>query len=142
MEFAQLTSQIFLGNSPCCPEHSKKLLDPAGITAGLCLDGEASPAPAEVRYSLFLNVAEDEAPSPTQLKLGVYFLDLMVRSGEKVYVHSGKGYGRAPTLVAAYFISVGMEVDEAVEKIKASRPEAHLVLPQIEALRSFAKKIG
>ena len=142
LEFSQITSQIYIGCDYCCPTHFNEQLESTGITADLCLDGECEGGSPKLKYSLHLGVLDDEAPTPTQLKLGVYFLDLMVKSGEKIYVHSGKGHGRAPTIVAAYFISVGMEVDEAVEKIKASRPEAHLVLPQIEALRSFAKKVG
>ena len=141
-EFSQITSQIYIGGSPCCLPHFEEQLSSIGVSSELCLDGECSEVLPNVKYSLRLAVDEDEAPSPTQLKLGVYFLDLMVKNGEKIYVHSGEGCGRAPSMVAAYFIFVGMEVDEAVEKIKASRPEAHLVLPQIEALRSFAKKVG
>jgi hypothetical protein len=139
-EFSQITSQIYIGNGYCCQNHFDENLKNLGITADLALEDEGLEVIEGLDYSLRLPVADDEAPNVTQFRVGVDFLDNLIKAGEKVYVHSGKGYGRAPTMVAAYFIHAGMEVDGAVEKIKASRPEVHLVLPQIEALRSFSKR--
>lgn len=139
-EFSQITSQIYIGNGYCCQNHFDENLKNLGITADLALEEESLETIEGLKYYLRLPVVDDEAPGITQFRLGVDFLDNLIKAGEKVYVHSDKGYGRAPTLVAAYFIQAGMEVDESVEKIKASRPEVHLVLPQIEALRSFAKR--
>lgn len=141
-EYSQITSQIYIGTNFCCPTHFDENLAGLGITADLSLEEEAQDAPYGVRYFLWLPVKDDDAPSVTQFRLGVDFIDCLVKSGEKIYVHCTKGHGRGPTMVAAYFISIGMEVDEAVEKIKASRPEVHLVLPQIEALRSFSKRVA
>lgn len=139
-EYSQITSQIYIGTNFCCSSHFDENLASLGITADLSLEEEVLDASFGVKYFLWLPVKDDEAPSVTQFRLGVDFIDNLVKAGEKVYVHSAKGHGRAPTLVAAYFIHAGLEVDASIEKIKASRPEVHLVLPQIEALRSFAKR--
>ncbi len=141
-EYSQITSQIYFGTNFCCQTHFDENLASLGITADLSLEEEALDEPYGVKYFLWLPVKDDEAPSVTQFRLGVDFIDTIVKSGEKVYVHCAKGHGRAPTLVAAYFIHAGLEVDGSIEKIKASRPEVHLVLPQIEALRSFSKRVA
>lgn len=139
-EYSQITSQIFVGTNFCCQDHFDEELLKLGIRADLSLEEERLDAPLGVDYFLWLPVPDDAAPSPEQLKVGVSFMNTLLKLSEKIYVHCRLGHGRAPTLVAAYFLTEGLEVDEAVEKIKASRPEAHLTLPQLEALRAFAKK--
>lgn len=139
-EYSQITSQIFVGANFCCQTHFDQELLSQGITADVSLEEEQIDSPLGVSYFLWLPVKDETAPTQKQLKVGVDFLAEIIKLGEKVYVHCRNGHGRSPTLVAAYFVSLGMEVDEAIEKIKASRPEAHLVLGQIEALRTFAKK--
>lgn len=140
-EYSQITEHIFIGTNYCCQDHFDGELLSLGIAADLSLEEEALDAPFGVRYFLWLPVRDDTAPSQNQLRIGVNFLTGLVAVNEKIYVHCAKGHGRAPTLVAAYFLTQGLEVDEAVAKIKASRPEAHLVLAQIEALRSFKKSL-
>lgn len=140
-EYSQITEHLFIGTNYCCQGHFDSELMSLGITADISLEEERLDAPFGVKYFLWLPVKDDTAPSQDQLRVGVNFIDDLVKAGEKIYIHCAKGHGRAPTLAASYFITEGMEVDEAVEKIKASRPEAHLVLPQIEALRIFKKSL-
>ena len=60
---------------------------------------------------------------------------------KKVYVHCQNGHGRAPTLVAAYFIKQGKQVEDAVNLIKDKRPAIHLEEVQKQALEEFSKRI-
>lgn len=137
-DYNQITPQIFIGTNLCCQVHFDEHLLSLGITGDCSLEEESLDAPFGVKYFLWLPVKDDTAPTQTQLKVGVSFINDLVKAGEKVFVHCAKGHGRSPTLVAAYFVFKGMAVDEAIATIKGQRPEVHLVLAQIEALRSFA----
>ena len=48
------------------------------------------------------------------------------------------GHGRSPTLVAAWFISRGKTLAQAIALIKRKRPEIHLEKSQIAALKQFS----
>jgi len=61
---------------------------------------------------------------------------------DKVYVHCQYGHGHSPTLVAAFLISQGKTVTEAVDTIKAARPEIHLEDVQLKALEKHYEKIN
>ena len=56
-------------------------------------------------------------------------------------MHCKYGHGRAPTLVAGYFIKKGKTTEEATDFIKAKRPSVHFEDIQKEALLKFAKSI-
>jgi len=90
---------------------------------------------------LRLPTKDHTASSQDQLRLGVAHLTQLINVGRKVYVHCRNGHGRAPTLVAAYYISTGLSVEEATNKIKNKREEVHLNDEQIEALELFAENI-
>ena len=60
----------------------------------------------------------------------------------KVYIHCEHGHARAPTLVAAYFILEGKNVNEAIELIKNKRPIIHPNKSQIKSLENFKRKIN
>jgi hypothetical protein len=54
-----------------------------------------------------------------------------------VYVHCGSGVGRAPSLAAAYLISEGATLDDAVAKIQKARPFIRILPVQLERLREY-----
>ena len=58
-----------------------------------------------------------------QFAAGVTLMENMTKRSKKVYVHCQYGHGRSPTLVAAYLISQGKAVIEAIEAIKVARPK-------------------
>ena len=84
-----------------------------------------------------LPTVDDEAPTLEQLRRGVAFVDGAVSAGESVYIHCGGGVGRAPTMAAAYFISRGFALDDAVALIRETRPFIHIMPPQMDQLRRF-----
>jgi len=55
-------------------------------------------------------------------------------------VHCQHGHGRAPTLVAAYLISKGNSVEEAISLIASKRSTIHINDKQKEALILFEKE--
>ncbi|MEK6950859.1 MAG: dual specificity protein phosphatase family protein [Nanoarchaeota archaeon] len=60
-----------------------------------------------------------------QLRVGVRFLQELQQQKIKCYLHCERGHGRAPTLVAAYLITQGKTVEEAIRFIKRKRPAVH-----------------
>ncbi len=141
LQFNQITEQIYLGTNLCCTAipHVKVLLD-LGIKADIDLEEERQEQISGVDTYLWLPVKDHEAPTQEQLDTGVSVIDRLVKNQKKIYIHCKNGHGRSPTLLAAYFISQGMEVNEAIEKIRSKRPEIHIREVQIEALKSFKQR--
>jgi len=135
-EYSKITDQIFLGTNMCCNIHASKIYD-LGIDADIDLEKERAEEAVPVDVYLWLPVEDETAPSMTQLKVGSRTLDELIKDKKKVYVHCKNGHGRAPTLVAAYFILQGKSVDEAIDIIKEKRPEIHLENSQKEILEKF-----
>ena len=88
-----------------------------------------------------LPTVDDEAPTLEQLRRGVEFVERAISAGESVYIHCGGGIGRAPTMAAAYFISQGYTLDEAIALIRETRPFIHVMPPQLDQLRRFEASI-
>ena len=86
----------------------------------------------------YLPTEDNTAPSLEHLQQGVAFMQNVVESGGSVYVHCGSGVGRAPTMVAAYLISGGKSVEDAIEQIRAARPFIRILPSQKERLEEFA----
>jgi hypothetical protein len=137
LEYNYITDGIFLGTNGCCKAHFDEGLSKKGITADISLEGERVDGAQGVESYLWLPVPDKTAPSQSQLQLGVTAMKKLRKMNEKIYVHCRNGHGRAPTLVAAYLICMGMSMGEALELIKRKRPSIHLRDVQLEALKKF-----
>lgn len=137
-QFSKITDLIYLGTNLCCTAapHVKVLLD-LGIKADIDLEEEKQEQTPGVDIYLWLPVRDHNAPTQEQLDTGVVVIDSLIKNQKKVYIHCKNGHGRSPTLLAAYFISSGMKVNDAINTIKSKRPEIHLRESQIEALNKF-----
>ena len=137
-DLSQITQNIFLGTNLCCIEksHIQILLD-IGVTAEINLEENNSDATPQVPIYMWLPVEDKTAPNMEQLAAGVGLIDQMTKRNKKVYVHCKYGHGRSPTLVAAYLISQGKTVDEAIEMIASARPEIHIEEAQKQALQEY-----
>jgi protein-tyrosine phosphatase len=89
---------------------------------------------------LHLPTIDDDAPSLDHLRQGVEFIHNVIQSGGKVYIHCGAGVGRAPTMAAAYLISQGHSLDEALALIRKPRPFIALTPPQMAQLQQFEQQ--
>ncbi len=138
MDVSEITPSLYLGTNQCCREHFKVMLLDRGVSHDVSLEGEALDAPFGVETFLWLPTQDHAAPTQMDLRLGVDYLSNVMRLHGKVYVHCKNGHGRAPTLVAAWFISQGEDVDRAIQRVRQGRTEIHLEPVQIEALRVFA----
>lgn len=138
-KYSEITNHIFLGTNFCCTLHFNEELINKGVNTDISLEEENTENPIGVKYFLWLPTKNYHAPTLQQLLLGAVTIDLLIEAGAKVYIHCKNGHGRAPTLVAAYFISQGKTVKEALDLVKTKRPEMHLTKEQIEALKLFKK---
>lgn len=140
-EYDQITPYIYIGTNMCCEGHFEKELIKKGIKADIALESEKIDAPFGVEYFLWLPTLNHRAPSKKQMLIGVQMMHEFVKRKIKCYVHCQRGHGRAPTLVAAYFVSKGMSIDEAVKKIKNKRPVAHPNKVQRSAVSRLRKQL-
>lgn len=140
-QFSQITDLIYLGANLCCTAipHVKVLLD-LGIKADIDLEVDSQEQTPSIDTYLWLPVKDHFAPTLTQFDTGVAVIDSLVKNGKKIYLHCKNGHGRSLTLLAAYFISQGIKVDEAIDMIRSKRPEIHITEVQREALQKFKNK--
>ena len=82
---------------------------------------------------------DHKAPSQQQLSVGSGFLKDLTKKRIPVYIHCKNGHGRSPTLVAAYLISIGKTVEDAIRLIKKKRPSIHMNNIHVAALNKFEK---
>lgn len=140
LNYDQITDHVFVGNNVCCQVHFDKDLLKKGIEVDISLEEERLDKPFGVKLFTWIPVKDHTAPMQDQLAYGVAAISKAVEMSKKVYVHCQNGHGRAPTLVAAYLISEGKTVDEAIDYIRERRPVIHPESEQIEALKTYYKK--
>lgn len=140
-EFSKITDYIYIGTNKCCQSHFDKILLRKGVKADISLEEKRLDSPFGVDYYIWIPVKDHKAPSFPELLIGSKFIENLVKNRVKVYVHCENGHGRAPTLVAAYFILKGMELDEAIAMIKKKRPAIHPNKIQKAALLKFQRKM-
>ena len=137
LRFSQVTPQLYVG--PQFKMRGKRMLEQRGIKACVNMRIEKDDAAfgLDLERYLHLPTVDDTAPSLEHLDKGVTFIDEVIQKGGKVYIHCGAGVGRAPTMAAAYLISTGYTLDEALALIRKARPFITITPPQMEQLRRY-----
>lgn len=137
LQFCEVTPQLYVG--PQYRSNGLEYLRQAGINAVVNMRIEKDDARLGLAPALYcyLPTVDDEAPSFEQLQEGVQFINQVFLDGGKVYIHCGAGVGRAPTMAAAYLISSGKRLPEALQMIKKARPFIAITSPQMRALKAF-----
>jgi len=140
--FSRITSQIYLGGQPRAAR--MRQLAARGITAVVNMRSEYD-YPVETQWGaleyLYLPTTDNTAPSLEHLREGVAFIKEEIARGGKIYIHCWEGLGRGPTMVAAYFISLGLSPAAAVDKIREVRGFIHLTPEQVEQLTTYADSL-
>jgi protein-tyrosine phosphatase len=139
-EYNQIDDYIYVGTTICCQKHLNELLA-LGISADIDLQLEKQDHPAGVKAFLWLPTTDFSAPTQAQLDMGAHFLRHAVKHQIKCYIHCNAGEGRAPTLVAAYYISKGLTPEQAIQKIKQGRPKAQPNQTQMSALAEYYQTV-
>ncbi|MBI2671419.1 dual specificity protein phosphatase family protein [Candidatus Woesearchaeota archaeon] len=140
-EYSQISEYIYIGTNMCCQAHFDKSLLRKGIKADISLEEKRLDHPFGVDYYLWLPTKDHQAPTLKQLRIGVGFLKEALKQKNKCYVHCQRGHGRAPTLVAAFLVSEGINVQKAFSLIKKKRPDIHPNKRQIAMIEKFKKSL-
>ena len=140
LDYDFIADGIYVGTNQCCATHLDEMLRNEGITVDISLESERLDQPFGVEAYLWLPTEDRTPPSPDQLAMGIALVEQAATLHKKIYVHCKNGHGRAPTLVAAYFIARGKKLDEAIALLKARRPPVHLQDSQIESLKKVADR--
>lgn len=137
LRYSRITPEVYIG--PQYGQAGKRRLIEAGITAGVNLRIEFDDAQHDLALPAYcyLPTVDDAAPTLEHLDQGVAFMERVIGEGGRVYIHCAGGVGRAPTMGAAYFMSQGMSLDEALALIERSRPFIQIMPPQMARLREF-----
>ena len=89
---------------------------------------------------LCLPTPDDHAPTLEQLEQGSTFMAGAIDQKRGVYVHCASGVGRAPTMAAAYLVTTGLSLDDALTNIRRVRPFIRPTPVQMERLVSFVAR--
>jgi len=136
-EYSKINRYIYIGTNFCCKKHFDKNLLKRGISTDISLEEIKIDTPLGVKCYLWLPVKDHTPPTLYQFLVGVSCIDNAVKTKNKVYVHCKNGHGRAPTLVAAYLLTQGMSVEEALGFLKSKREGVHIRPAQLNALKKF-----
>lgn len=137
VRFTRITPQVWVGGQ--YGQRGKRKLEKYGVNGVVNLRVEFDDAAhgLALEHYCHLPTVDEEAPTLEHLHEGAAFMQRVIEAGGAVYVHCAGGVGRAPTMAAAYFMTKGMTLDEAVALIRQSRPYIDIRDPQWERLREF-----
>lgn len=93
---------------------------------------------AHGQAGVHIPVPDFHAPSPQQIEEAVTAIDDALDRGLAVGVHCGAGLGRTGTVLACYLAAHGATADEAIEKVRQSRPGSIETKEQEKAIRAYA----
>lgn len=89
---------------------------------------------------IHLPIKDFAAPSPGQVRRGVEAIVEARAAGKAVAVHCGGGLGRTGTLLACYLIyRDGLEPQEAVERVRFSRPGSVETAAQVAVVEAWTR---
>lgn len=136
-EYSRITPEIFVG-AQYGPAGKRKLAE-WGVNGDVNMRIEFDDAAhgLALEHYCYLPTPDDHAPSLAHLAEGAAFIRRVVDGGGKVYIHCAGGIGRAPTMAAAYFISRGMPLAEAVSLIQQTRAFINIMPAQMTQLKVF-----
>ncbi|MCO5184963.1 MAG: dual specificity protein phosphatase family protein [Anaerolineae bacterium] len=135
LRYSRITPTVYVG--PQFNQRGKRALEKEGIVGDINMRIEFDDAAHGLALAeyCYLPTIDDAAPTMAHLFEGTAFAERIVNAGGKVYIHCAGGIGRAPTMAAAYFMSQGMLLDEALALIKKTRPFINIMPPQMARLR-------
>jgi predicted protein tyrosine phosphatase len=135
-----VTPNLYIGGQ--YGRRGKRKLERMGVTGGVNMRMESDDAQHGLALAEYchLPTPDDHAPTMEHLQEGVAFIQRVIDGGGKVYIHCAGGIGRAPTMAAAYLVTQGMALDDAITLIKQTRPFIRIMPPQMARLREFEQE--
>lgn len=89
--------------------------------------------PKEVKYYLFLDLNDGEEIPRYSIRSAIHFINIARKEGLKVLVACAAGASRSASIILAYMVSEGWDIDEALKHMQKIRP---IINPSIECLDS------
>lgn len=131
--WTKIDDLIFLGSVPMEPAHIEEL-QKEGVTAILTLNEgwELKLSSAQIKYELgmsqlHLPTPDYFAPSQSDIRAAVDFMDEHLTKGRGIYVHCNGGRGRSAVCVLAWLIAKrGMTAEDAYELVRSKRKIANM----------------
>lgn len=120
LRYSHVAPNVYLGGKYSA--RSFGLFKRWGITGIISMRTGKSPAAPEGIEQLSLPTKDWHPPKLKDLRRGVGFMTRHIDKGGSVYVHCQLGEGRGPTMAAAYLITKGFTVDEAIQVLTKYRP--------------------
>lgn len=141
LSFSQVTPNLFIG--PQYNQKGKQHLLKNGIEYDVNLRIEFDDAEHDLAlpHYCYLPTIDDDGVSIEHLYQGIAFIKQAHQDGGKVYIHCAGGVGRAPTMGAAYLMSTGLSLDEALATIRKVRPFISIMPPQMAQLRLLEARL-
>ena len=137
--FDRVSDWIFLGSRIATLGDYRRLRE-AGVRACVDLKQEGAD-PWTFEAFLWLPTADQDAPSPAHLQMGLGFLRQCERAGMPAFVHCMAGVGRSTTLVLAHLLAGPYRergAREALAYLAARRPVINPNPVQIAAAEAAA----
>lgn len=139
-EYSRISPHLYVGGRYRKDAYST--FERWGVTGIVNMRSVASTDISSRFEHLHLKTQDWHAPDISLLKQGVDFIGAHIDKGGSVYVHCRQGEGRGPTMAAAYLISQGLTVEEALAHIKKSRPMAHPNRSQVKQLARWQQSLS
>ncbi|MBM9604990.1 protein-tyrosine phosphatase family protein [Desulfopila inferna] len=139
-----ITANIGAGRAPQSFDELKSIRE-QGIGAIINLCGEYSDLHELEEQSglevLWIPVADETAPTMSEMERGLEWLDEAVYLDKKVLIHCRHGIGRTGTFITAYLLRRGFDLKKAGKILKATQANP-TNFSQWWLLRKFGKKEG
>ncbi len=120
LRYTHVAPNIYLGGKYSSKTY--KLFESWGITGIVSMRTSKSPPSPPNIEQLSLPTKDWSPPTLKNLDKGVSFIKKHIADGGSVYIHCQLGEGRGPSMAAAYLISKGFSVDEAINHLAKYRP--------------------
>jgi atypical dual specificity phosphatase len=91
---------------------------------------------------LHLPVPDLGCPGRDQIEVAIQAIQAAVDLGGKAVVHCGAGMGRTGVILSCYLVHLGLPPEEAIEKVRRSRPGSVETGQQEQCVRDYAKRLS
>lgn len=137
LDHSRITPELYVG--PQYGKLGKRQLERAGIngTVNLRIEFDDAAHGLALEHYCHLPTIDETPPTIAHLHQGALFIADVVGAGGKVFVHCAGGVGRAPSMAAAYLITQGHTLDEALALIQRGRPYVDILPDQMARLQEF-----
>ena len=92
--------------------------------------------------SVHVPVEDMAAPNERQFEIILDTIRRANASGMGAAVHCAAGRGRTGTVLAAYFVSLGLSAEDAIQKVRELRPGSIETTEQALAVEAFERRRG